>query len=502
LSLSFVVVRFSGDYEHNFAVSRCVSEPHNDVVVVENVGNLNFSHLGEAFNHGLEQAIYDIVVVLHEEVFLHPNWQRDLSLALRELNKEDPEWAILGCAGLTEGGRVSGHYEDPHGHVNTFGPGERFQRVSSLDEHLLILRKSRPWRFDPDLPGIHGLGSDLILAAGEEGRHSYVVNAKSWHKYRDAHGHPILFSGDSGKIRSRKSLAYLADKQCCDDYMSRKWSHRVPFRSNATRYGAFRSPEEQLDRVLRVSADLLDRPIIFLGLGPTDAALLDGLARDFGIKVGLIPTGAEESIEMAQGVYQALLEKFKCSADWQRLLAPSRLRLTAARLAQNLDWPEGSWGFVSSAGSFLVPELAEALPKARFVVLRHALSDGFGDHPLFLASLGNEIGRTMLPASYDWLGRERQLALRDSDAARASCLNAFRHSVFKEFLGNGGTRSMVHEITFDTCLRDPASVVQQFSDWLGQPPNGVRFQELAGRVQAHGPLTLAPHDLPEEISPE
>ena len=502
LSLSFVVVRFSGDYEHNFAVSRCVSDPHNDVVVVENVGNLNFSHLGEALNYGLEQAVHDIVVVLHEDVFLHPNWQRDLGLALRDLNEVDPDWAILGCAGLSAEGTVVGHYEDPHGYVNTFGSGQRFQLAHSLDEHLLILRKSRRWRFDPDLPGIHGLGSDLILSAAEDGRHAYVVNAKSWHKYRDEHGRPILFSADSGKIRSRKSLAYLADKQCCDDYMSRKWSHHVPFRSNATCYGAFWSPEEQLDRVPGVSADLLDRPMVFLGMGAADAALLQCLARDFGIKVGLIPTGAEESTEVAQGVYQALLEKFKCTADWQRLLAPSRLRLTAARLAQNLDWPEGPWGFVSSAGGFLVPEIAEALPKARFVVLTHAVSSGFGDHPLFLASLGNEIGRTMLPVAYDWLGRERQLALSDSDAARAACLSAFQYGVLKNFLGGEGSRSMVHEIAFDACLKDPVSVARQFSEWVGRPAEGVRFQELAGGVQGHGQLTVATHELPGEIPAE
>jgi hypothetical protein len=499
LSLSFVVVRFSGDYEHNFAVSRCVSDPHNDVVVVENVGNLNFSHLGEALNYGLEQAVHDIVVVLHEDVFLHPNWQRDLGLALRDLNEVDPDWAILGCAGLSADDRVLGHYEDPHGYVNTFGPGQRFQLARSLDEHLLILRKSRRWRFDPDLPGIHGLGSDLILSAAEDGRDAYVVNAKSWHKYRDEHGRPILFSADSGKIRSRTSLAYLADKQCCDDYMSRKWSHHVPFRSNATRYGAFRSPEEQLDRVAGVSADLLDQPIVFLGMGATDAALLQCLARDFGINVGLIPTGAEESIEMAQGVYQALLEKFKCTADWQRMLAPSRLRLSAARLVQNLDRSEGPWGFVSSAGSFLMPELAEAFPRAKFVIVSHELSDPLTAPPLDLASIGNEVGRAMLPAAYDRFGRKRQWILSDSDATRATCLNAFHDAAVREFLGSEVTRSMAHRVEFAACLKDPAHVLLRFADWLGCSSEGARFRGLVARMQARGRISLTPDDLPDEI---
>lgn len=466
--LTFVVVRFSGYFETNFGISSCYEETRNQTVVVDNRGNLEFARLGEALNYGLEQANNEIVVLVHEDVFLHANWQRELDRALYELSQVDPDWAVLGCAGLTSEGETVGHYEDPHGHANTFGCDEYFRAVRSLDEHLLILRKSNPWRFDPDVPGIHGLGVDLILSAEREGKQAYVVNAKSWHKYRDERGRPVLFGGDSEKIKSRETVAYLAEKQCCDDYVSKKWGHLVPFRSNETSYEVFRSPVEQLGQLENLAVERLDRPIVLIGLGADEVALLHALALEIGVSVGTITNGSEETIELAQGVYQAFIQKYKCSAHWQIRLAPSQLRLAGARLMRNLKGTEdGQWGFISSVGGFLLPELAIAFPKAKFVFLERGSASSAGGDPLSIASLGNEIGRALMPVVYDWLGQDRQKALGDSEHKRSGHLRAFQTKLRDDFLRTGGTEARVRRIVFEDGALSSEGVYAEICAWLG-----------------------------------
>ena len=65
--LSFVVVRFSDDYLHNFLKSECLKNPINEQVIVDNTGNLYYDNLTEAMAAGVSKTSHKLVAVVHED---------------------------------------------------------------------------------------------------------------------------------------------------------------------------------------------------------------------------------------------------------------------------------------------------------------------------------------------------------------------------------------------------------------------------------------------------
>jgi hypothetical protein len=55
------------------------------------------------------------------------------------------------------------------------------REVETLDEVILIFRKSSNLRFDPMLPGYHMYGADICLEAQSRGRKNYAVSALCIH---------------------------------------------------------------------------------------------------------------------------------------------------------------------------------------------------------------------------------------------------------------------------------------------------------------------------------
>lgn len=136
-----------------------------------------FCSAGTAYNSGLDATRSDIVVFIHQDVYLPPGWWSCLQSVLSRLADSDPYWGVLGVFGLdTNGG--------PHGYVYSTGlrrvvgsPLSVPAEVASLDELLLVVRRSSGLRFDPNLPGFHLYGTDLCLESSRQGMKNYAVPA-------------------------------------------------------------------------------------------------------------------------------------------------------------------------------------------------------------------------------------------------------------------------------------------------------------------------------------
>jgi hypothetical protein len=90
--------------------------------------------------------------------------------------------------------------------------GTKFSKpepVVSVDELLIILRKSSGIRFDETLPGHHLYGTDIVQTALSVGRSAYVICAPVIHNSR-----PVLYLPDE------YFSAY--------DYEVWKWRDRLP----------------------------------------------------------------------------------------------------------------------------------------------------------------------------------------------------------------------------------------------------------------------------------
>jgi hypothetical protein len=172
-ALTFVLAVNDPDiFESNFMASPCFREPNNHEILVQK----NFPSAAVAYNDALRRSANDLVVFAHQDILLPASWTSDLQRALTQLDTKDPDWGVLGCFGATGGG-------SPRGYVYSQGQGvmgDRFespQPVQTLDEIVLILRKSSNIVFDEKIPHYHMYGADICLSAAKSGRKSYAISA-------------------------------------------------------------------------------------------------------------------------------------------------------------------------------------------------------------------------------------------------------------------------------------------------------------------------------------
>lgn len=122
----------------------------------------------------IEEARGDYVVLCHQDVRLLSDGRAELDRRLAELDARDPHWALAGNAGGTAPGRLAMRISDPHGRDRTLGTLP--ERVMSLDENFVVLRRSCRIGPSHDLTGFHFYGADLCLAADVMGYSAYVID--------------------------------------------------------------------------------------------------------------------------------------------------------------------------------------------------------------------------------------------------------------------------------------------------------------------------------------
>ncbi len=135
-----------------------------------------FSSASRAYNDALDRADNDLVVFVHQDIFLPEPWLSQLDEAVRYLAQKDPNWGVLGCWGSRADGQSFGH-------VYTSGWGVLGEPladpipVQTLDEIVLIVRKGSGLRFDETLPHFHFYGTDICMSAAKRGLGCYAISA-------------------------------------------------------------------------------------------------------------------------------------------------------------------------------------------------------------------------------------------------------------------------------------------------------------------------------------
>lgn len=162
-----------------------------------------------AYNAALEEAAHDIVVFAHQDIYLPADWFGQLAQSIEALDASNASWGVLGCFGSREDafggvGRVYTHGLGLHG--NTIA---RPEVVDSLDEIVLVLKKSSGLRFDPELPHFHMYGVDICMAARDAGLASHAIPAFCVHN-------------------TNQLLQLPAEFYECYEFVKRKWEKYLP----------------------------------------------------------------------------------------------------------------------------------------------------------------------------------------------------------------------------------------------------------------------------------
>ena len=173
-SVTFVVPSCgsSGILESNFLASPCLRGFHPHQVLVQR----DFVSASKAYNDAIDQAANDLLVFAHQDVIFPEPWISQLERVVDCLDSEEPNWGVLGCYGVTGDGGYRGYVHSPLNGIMG-RPFERPAPIQTLDEMVLVLRKSSGLRFDERLPHFHLYGTDICLRAAQMGMKSYAISA-------------------------------------------------------------------------------------------------------------------------------------------------------------------------------------------------------------------------------------------------------------------------------------------------------------------------------------
>lgn len=176
-SITFVVpVSSDKVFRDNFGSSPIFCGPHQHQIIQKR----NYHSAAKAYNAAIHQADNDLLIFAHQDVLLPESYIEDLERALKYLEERDPYWGVLGCFGVSKEKNWGYLYDSGQGKML----GKQFEHpieVQTLDEIVLIVRKSSGLRFDDSLPHFHLYGTDICLAAAAEGRKNYAISAFCLH---------------------------------------------------------------------------------------------------------------------------------------------------------------------------------------------------------------------------------------------------------------------------------------------------------------------------------
>jgi hypothetical protein len=210
-SITFVVaVNKKNVLEKNLLASPCLCDPHPHQILFQE----NCSSAALAYNDAIDKSVNDLIVFCHQDMFFPGAWMSQLQGAIAYLDRHDSQWGVLGCSGITRDGEFRGHVYSTG--VEVVGKPSEPAEVQTLDEIVLILRKSSGLRFDEALPHFHLYGADICLRAAKRRMKSYAISAFCVHNTYQGY--------------------YLPDEfyECCE-YLKRVWSKSLPIQTTCIR---------------------------------------------------------------------------------------------------------------------------------------------------------------------------------------------------------------------------------------------------------------------------
>ena len=211
--------------ENNLFRSPELGRPHGHQIIVRE----HYPSASIAYNSALDAAEHDIVVFVHQDVYFPDDWFANLAATVRQLHEDGISWGVLGSFGSSRA-KPGGW-----GQVYTTGMGlhgnraARPEPVETLDEIVLVLRKSSGLRFDAALPGFHFYGTDICLEAAAKGLRSYAIPGFCVHN-------------------TNQLLRLPPEFRRCYRFVKRKWKAHLPIATACTTISRFET--ELLQRSL------------------------------------------------------------------------------------------------------------------------------------------------------------------------------------------------------------------------------------------------------------
>ncbi len=257
--ISFVVCCSDTEQlESNLRRSPCLDPgtPHELIVLRDQAS------AAEGFHAGWEQATGELVVFVHQDVYLPRGWDSRLVEQFTKAEREQGPIGVAGAFGYTVDGDVSTHVGRIVDRQTLLEPPTPLPApVTGVDEVVLVMRRASPLRFDPRL-GFHLYGADISLQARQQHLAVVVLDIPCVHNSLFAHLPPAF-------AESR-------------DQLLEKWSNVRPLFASMGRLDDMevRPPpvtwfDERNDLVERLALTTARADMLEAELGTTEADLQD-----------------------------------------------------------------------------------------------------------------------------------------------------------------------------------------------------------------------------------
>jgi hypothetical protein len=179
----------------------------NDLIL-----KLEYSSVARAYNSSIKGAKEDIIIFVHQDVYLPITFHDQLSASIKNLGNID--WGVLGVAGVN-GNQIFANVLDRGNILKSYD--QRPTEVRILDELILVIKKYsfNKIRFDEKIPHHHLFGADICLQANQFGMKNYVIDAYCHHN---------------------SSLNGLTDNYIdSENYIREKWVNQLPIITTCSR---------------------------------------------------------------------------------------------------------------------------------------------------------------------------------------------------------------------------------------------------------------------------
>jgi len=200
-----------GILRQNLLASPAVAREEVPVKLYENQRSA-----ARAYNLALSEAPAEIVIFAHQDVYLPESYLVRLRALLRVLASRNESWAVLGVFGAAANGELTGWVWSSGLGRQLGGPFTEPVPVVSVDELVIVVRRSSGIRFDEGLPGFHLYGTDVVQAALSAGFGAFVVPTPVVHNSR-----PVVRLGD--------------DYWSAYRHLARRWRERLPIATCTSR---------------------------------------------------------------------------------------------------------------------------------------------------------------------------------------------------------------------------------------------------------------------------
>lgn len=172
-----------------------------------------FSSAGLAYNSGMAEASREILIFAHQDIYFPERWFDRLAASIEQLSARDPNWGVIGPYGVSTESAYAGHVYCTGLTAILGRPRAEFIEAGSLDEIVLIFRRSSGLKFDEKLPDFHLYGIDVCTEARSRGMKNYVIPAFCVH---NSNGLRFLPRGFNQAFR----------------YLREKWEAELPLHTN------------------------------------------------------------------------------------------------------------------------------------------------------------------------------------------------------------------------------------------------------------------------------